>query len=284
MDYGSDLDIVLTYDEQVPSFIAGLTCEQAYARLVELMVVALSNLTRDGYLYRVDLRLRPDGKNGALASASRALVEYLGSRASAWEWLAYVKLRAVAGDIEFGRAVERRARAAIAEAARRAGDENLRAETRRVRERLERERGGRAGGRGADIKYGPGGMLDVYFAVRYLQLRDALPDEEGDRSTSASLARLREAGSLGEEDFRSLSEGYALLRELDHRLRLLVGRSTRLPSAQDHPVLRDLARTTGYASSAALAADLDARMTAVRAAYDRVTGDRREAVGGEDTR
>ncbi|HZT59871.1 MAG TPA: hypothetical protein VFA21_14770 [Pyrinomonadaceae bacterium] len=269
MDYGSDLDIVLAYDEQVPSPVAGLTCEQAYARLVELMVVALSNLTRDGYLYRVDLRLRPDGKNGALASASRAFLEYLGARASAWEWLAYVKLCAVAGDLEFGRAVERRARAAIAEAARRAGDENLRAETRRVRERLEREH--RAVARGTDIKYGPGGMLDVYFAVRYLQLRHALPDEEGDRSTNASLARLREAGSLGEEDFEALRDGYALLRELDHRLRLLVGRSTRLPSAHDHPVLRDLARTTGHTSAAALTANLDARMAAVRAAYERIT-------------
>jgi len=271
MDYGSDLDIVLTYDEQVPSPIKGLTCEQAYARLAELLVVALSNLTRDGYLYRVDLRLRPDGKNGALASGSRALVEYLGSRASVWEWLAYVKLRAVAGDLEFGRAVERRARAAIDDAALRAGDEVLRAETRRVRERLERERGGRAGARGTDIKYGPGGMLDVYFAVRYLQLRDRLPDEEGERSTNASLLRLREAGSLGEEDFGALRDGYTLLRELDHRLRLLVGRSTRLPSAQDHPTLRDLARTTGYASAAALAADLDARMAAVRVAYERIT-------------
>jgi glutamate-ammonia-ligase adenylyltransferase len=271
MDYGSDLDIVLTYDERVPSPIKGLTCEQAYARLAELLVVALSNLTRDGYLYRVDLRLRPDGKNGALASGSHALVEYLGTRASVWEWLAYVKLRAVAGDLEFGRAVERRARAAIDDAALRAGDEALRAETRRVRERLEHERGGRAGTRGTDIKYGPGGMLDVYFAVRYLQLRDRLPDEEGERSTSASLLRLREAGSLGEEDFGALGDGYTLLRELDHRLRLLVGRSTRLPSAQDHPTLRDLARTTRYASAAALAADLDARMAAVRAAYERIT-------------
>jgi glutamate-ammonia-ligase adenylyltransferase len=272
MDYGSDLDIVVVYDEQVPSFIHGLTREQAYARLVELVVAALSNLTRDGYLYRVDLRLRPDGKNGALASAARAFDEYLRTRAGVWELLAYVKLRAVAGDLEFGREVERRAREAVHESARRAGDDRLRAETRRVRERLERERGG---GRGAasretDIKYGPGGMLDVYFAVRYLQLRDCLPDED-DRSTRASLVRLRDAGSLGEEDFKALREGYALLRSLDHRLRLLAGRSTRLPSAQDHPLWRDLARWTGYASSAALAADLAARMNAVRESYERIT-------------
>ena len=76
---------------------------------------------------------------------------------------------------------------------------------------------------------------------------------------------------MSAEDFDSLCEGYALLRELDHHLRLLVGRSTRLPSAQDHPLLSDLARRAGYASVPALSDDLAARMSAVRAAYERIT-------------
>jgi glutamate-ammonia-ligase adenylyltransferase len=270
MDYGSDLDLVMVYDADVPSPVRGLTREQAYARMVELLVVALSSFTRDGHLYRVDLRLRPDGRNGPLASSSQSFVEYLGTRADVWEWLAHVKLRAVAGDLEFGRAVESRARAAVHEAAGRAGVEVLAAETRRVRERLERERGAT---RGTDIKYGPGGMLDVYFAVRYLQLRDSLPDEGDDRSTRASLVRLRDARSIGAEDFDALCGGYTLLRTLDHDLRLLAGRSTRLPAAQDHPVLRDLARRARYASAAALTADLAARMSAVRAAFNRITAD-----------
>lgn len=268
MDFGSDLDLVLVYDEDVPSPVAGLTREQAYARMVELMSAALSNLTRDGYLYRVDLRLRPDGRNGALASPARAFVSYLRERANAWEWLAYVKLRAVAGDLEFGRGVEARAREAVHDAAYRAGAEELRGETRRVRERLERERSSRR--RVTDIKYGPGGMLDVYFAARFLQLRDRLPDGE-DRSTRATLVQLREAGSIGEEDFEALCEGYTLLRRLDHHLRIIAGRSTRLPAAQDHPLLRDLARCSGHESAAALAETLAARMSAVRAAYERVT-------------
>ncbi|MBC7932463.1 MAG: hypothetical protein H7Z38_18045, partial [Rubrivivax sp.] len=115
------------------------------------------------------------------------------------------------------------------------------------------------------------GMLDVYFAVRYLQLRDHVPDSGDDRSTRASLLALREAGSIGEEDGDALREGYALLREMDHRMRLVAGRSTRLPVAEDHPVLRDLARWMGYPSAAALAADLAARTSAVRAAYERIT-------------
>ena len=268
MDYGSDLDLVLVYDEEVPSPLKGLTHEQAYARMVELLVNALSSLTRDGSLYRVDLRLRPDGKNGPLASPSRAFVEYIGQRAGVWEWLAHVKLRAVAGDQEFGRALESRARAAVHEGAAGTAAALLAAETRRVRERLERERGAQ---RATDIKYGAGGMLDVYFAARYLQLRDARPDAGDDRSTGATLKRLREAGSLSEENYEALCGGYALLRRLDHDLRLLAGRSTRLPAAHDHPVLRDLARRARFGSPAELTRELAARMSAVRAAYESIT-------------
>ncbi|HEX8721258.1 MAG TPA: hypothetical protein VF736_11540 [Pyrinomonadaceae bacterium] len=268
VDYGSDLDLVLVYDERVPSPVAGLTREQAYARMAELLVNALSSFTRDGHLYRVDLRLRPDGRNGPLASPSRAFVEYMRERAEVWEWLAHVKLRAVAGDLEFGRAVEVRARAAVHEAAAAAGAEALAAETRRVRERLRREKGA---ARGTDIKYGAGGMLDVYFAARCLQLRDRLPDSGEDRSTRATLERLRDAGSLGAADFDALCGGYTLLRRLDHELRLLAGRSTRLPAAEDHPVLLDLARRAGHDSPAALTRELAARMSAVREAYERIT-------------
>src|SRR5205823_2575678 len=62
MDYGSDLDLVLVYDNQVPSPIGALTRDEAYARLGELLTAALSSITREGHLYRVDLRLRPDGQ------------------------------------------------------------------------------------------------------------------------------------------------------------------------------------------------------------------------------
>jgi [glutamine synthetase] adenylyltransferase / [glutamine synthetase]-adenylyl-L-tyrosine phosphorylase len=282
MDYGSDLDLTLVYDPAAASPVASLTHEQAYARLVELLVTALSSLTRDGHLYRVDLRLRPDGKNGPLASSSQAFVNYLRERADVWEWLAYVKLRAVAGDLEFGREVERRARNTVHEAARATDASRLRAETRRVRDRLERERAGHTTARATDIKYGPGGMLDVYFAARYLQLRDRVPDGEDSRSTRATLLRLRDAGSINREEFDALCRGYTLLRELDHGLRLIAGRSTRLPSAPDHPLLADLARRAGHASPAALTDELAARMSAVRDAYERITAGRPEAGRGED--
>ena len=114
-------------------------------------------------------------------------------------------------------------------------------------------------------------MLDVYFAARYLQLRDDVPDEGADRSTRATLARLRAAGSLDEQDHRALTDGYACLRALDHSLRLIAGRSTRLPNASDHPLLADLARATKQTSVAQLLAAINAHMQAIRAAYERIT-------------
>ncbi|MCA1615890.1 MAG: DUF294 nucleotidyltransferase-like domain-containing protein [Acidobacteria bacterium] len=272
MDYGSDLDIVIVYDERVPSPVRGLARGEAYARLCELMTAALSSVTREGHLYRVDLRLRPDGQNGPVARGADSFVDYLAARTDVWELLAYVKLRAVGGDLELGRAVEERARRAVHEAAGRADAEELRTETRRVRERLERERASRASG-ALDIKYGAGGMLDVYFAARYLQLRDRLPDGGDDRSTAGTLDRLLAQGSLGAGAHAALREGYALLRALDHHLRIIAGRSTRLPSAPDHPTLRDLARALRFDTPRALVETLRASMASIRAAYDRVTGE-----------
>src|SRR5262249_3940656 len=118
VDYGSDLDVVVVYDSTTGSPVAELTHEAAYGRMTEFLVTALSSITREGYLYRTDLRLRPDGQKGPLAIGSRPFISYLRTRAAIWEWLAYVKLRAVAGDLEFGGAVEAEARHTVHDLAR----------------------------------------------------------------------------------------------------------------------------------------------------------------------
>ena len=268
MDYGSDLDVVIVYDSMTPSPVAGLTHDEAYARLAELLITALSSITRERYLYRVDLRLRPDGQKGPLVTGSEAFIAYLEKRAGSWEWLAHVKLRAVAGDLEFGRAIEAAARKLIHELAHKADPEQLCAETLRLRDRLEKEKTARRNA-GLDIKHGAGGMLDVYFAARYLQLRDNVPDDDEDRSTPATLRRLLASGSLDETNFVTLDEGYSLLRSVDHQLRLMVGRAGRQP-APEHPVFRDLARRLGYAGAAELMKELTVRMTGIRRAYESI--------------
>jgi len=271
VDYGSDLDILITYDSLVPSPIPGLSQDEAYARLVEIMLAAISSITREGYLYRVDLRLRPHGKNGPLVLSSEGLLDYVKEESAPWEWLAYVKLRAVGGDLELGKMIETHARHRIHENASKINSEELKNETRRVRDRLETEKGNRGRRGGTDIKYGPGGMLDVYFAVRYLQLRDEVLDEGEDRSTAFTLERLQQESSLSEEDYLSLSTGYSLLRAVDHNLRLMVGRSTRLPDP-DHPTAKDVATKMGFESALALRETLAEQMQSIREAYDRILG------------
>ena len=167
--------------------------------------------------------------------------------------------------------IETHARHRIHANASRIDPQELRAVTRHVRDRLEKEKGTRGRKPGTDIKYGPGGMLDVYFAARYLQLRDEVMDEGEDRSTPYTLDRLREEGSLGEEAFSALSGGYSLLRSIDHNLRLIVGRSTRLPDP-NHPTARDVATRMGFESAHDLQQTLADQMTTIRAAYKRILG------------
>jgi glutamate-ammonia-ligase adenylyltransferase len=268
MDYGSDIDVIAIYDSSRPSPIASLTRKEAYARIVELMVAALSNLTREGSLYRVDLRLRPDGQKGTIVSSADGFLSYVTERAGIWEWLAYVKLRAIAGNRELGDRIESSARKSIHELAAQIDATELAAETRHVRTRLEKEKLARKGAQ-INIKHGAGGMLDVYFAVRYLQLRNNVPDDENDRTTLKMLKQLRATASIGETDFESLHEGYRLLRSVDHEMRLIMGRSATLP-ATGSPALADIAQRLKYSGSDKLLDDLKGHMSNIRTAYERI--------------
>ncbi len=175
VDYGSDLDLIIVYFDPKTE-IAGVTPAEYYGRAVELFTRVLSSMTRDGNLYRVDLRLRPFGSKGMSAISIDAFLDYMRDTAAIWEMLAFVKLRHVGGDPSLGLNVEREARRIIHERAAALDIDELKAETRRVRFALERERARPHRGGEIDIKYGPGGMLDIYFAMRFLQLRDNLPD------------------------------------------------------------------------------------------------------------
>jgi len=234
MDYGSDLDLVLIYDDEKLLIKENLTQAEFYSRAVEIFVTTLSAMTREGSLYRVDLRLRPDGKNGATSISKTAFLDYLKNRAAIWEWLAYVKIRAATGDFGLGEYVESKARKIIHAQAQNADKDELKNETWRVRQQLEEQKSASKRGREIDIKFGAGGMLDVYFAMRFLQLRDNFPDDAENRSSDFMLGRLYENKSLNDADFENLSKGYLFLSELDHNLRLTVGRSTRLPIANQN--------------------------------------------------
>lgn len=229
MDYGSDVDLVLVYDDDKPLPFNNLTHAEFYSRAVEIFVTTLSSFTREGNLYRVDLRLRPDGKNGATSSSKSSILNYFQNRAAIWELLAYVKIRGVSGDIQLALETEKNIRRIIHEKAQHVPVQQLGEESTRVRERLEKAKAER-GKNNFNIKFGAGGMLDVYFAMRFLQLRDNVPDDPENRSTNFMLQKLFENGSLDQESFTALDQGYEFLAKLDHALRLTVGRSNTLPN------------------------------------------------------
>jgi glutamate-ammonia-ligase adenylyltransferase len=274
VDYGSDLDLILIYDDERPAPAENPTRAEFYSRAVEIFVNTLSSLTRDGFLYRVDLRLRPDGKNGANSIGAGAFLNYLKERAAIWEWLAYVKLRGAAGDLYLAKKTEFAARKIIHQNAQklRAEDSGLRIlteETRRIRERLEAEKAGGRKGKEIDIKFGAGGMLDVYFAVRFLQLRDNVPDDAENRTTVYALKKLYENRSLTEENFRNFTNGYAFLSELDHSLRLVVGRSTRLPIA-NQTALETISQRMKIVSIKKLFEQLTVHRLNIRASFENI--------------
>jgi glutamate-ammonia-ligase adenylyltransferase len=273
MDYGSDLDLVLVYDDEIKlNFLDGieLTRASVFGKAVEIFVTAMSAMTRDGSLYRVDLRLRPDGKNGLPATGRSAFLSYFELRSEIWEWLAFVKMRGVAGDLALARSIAKDTASIIHRRAQLIDKEELRVETKRVREMLESQKAGRQH-RETDIKYGSGGMLDVYFAMRYLQLRDNIPDDPTDRSTVRGLQKLFELGSLRADQYAALSTGYAFLADLDHELRLTIGRSTKFPAA-NRGLLEIIAERLNLESAAEVAELLTGHRLAVRSAFEQIVG------------
>ena len=279
IDYGSDLDLVLVYDDvqtsgqdgacEIPD---GTTAAEFYSRAAEIFVTTLSSMTRDGSIYRVDLRLRPYGKNGQSVISAAAFADYMRETASIWEWLAYVKIRGVAGDMELAKNVETDMRAIIHARANETDAAELGEDTRRVRLLLEKEKAGsRRRAKDIDIKYGAGGMLDVYFAMRFLQLRDDIPDKLDNRSTEFMLDRLRESGSLSVAHHDAVRDAYRFLSSLDHQLRLVIGRTTRLPVANEK-ALDTIAERMHLKDHTDLTGQLTLHRLNLRKAFDEIVG------------
>ncbi|MBK8466895.1 MAG: hypothetical protein IPL32_13785 [Chloracidobacterium sp.] len=268
LDYDSDLDLVIVYDDASP-VPEGVTHAEFYSRAVEILVTIISAMTRDGNLYRVDLRLRPYGSKGLTAISSDAFLRYMRETAAIWELLAFVRLRAVGGDIALAEAVEKETRTIIHNRAAKTESAELAAETVRVRHSLEQQRARARRSKEIDIKYGSGGMLDVYFAMRFLQLRDNVPDDSEDRSTPFMLRHLAAAGSLEGEMLKDLLAGYEFLSTLDHNLRLTVGRTNRIPLANEI-ALKTIAARMDLESPSDLLEQLTLHRLNIREAFDNI--------------
>lgn len=264
LDYGSDLDLLFVYDDQVRQWRGAATLQQFYCDLVEMFVRVLSTMTREGILYRVDLRLRPDGSKGLLASSLTRFVDYIQEQAQTWELLAYVKTRAAGGNAAFGC----RAADAIIEACfdvSRGKKTQLAGDIIAIRKKLHREK---VAPHSMNIKWGAGAMFDVYFATRFLQLTHAVrdPSEAGTLPLIEYLSRI---GLLTADQSRILQDGYRFLRRIDHELRLYFSQRVYSLPSQDSQ-LAEVSANLGLSSGESLLRQYREKTLAIESVFNQI--------------
>ncbi|MCD6290336.1 MAG: glutamine synthetase adenylyltransferase [Anaerolineae bacterium] len=257
LNYSSDIDLL---------FLAA-SGAMAYRRLGQWLIDALTRMTPEGFLYRVDMRLRPWGQAGALVTSVDGYIAYLSRHARLWEKQALLKARVIAGDMAVGHSFLRRAAPLIYGVA---GDA-VRADVRAMKDRIE----GRLRRRGCEwgeVKLGQGSIRDVEFVTQYLQLvHGAQRLDLRCQNTLEALSRLDASGILSAEEYQILSEGYVFLRTIEHHLQLMYYQQTHtLPS--DPEALAHLARRLGFRGPGAgdrLVERYQQHSAAIRSVYQR---------------
>jgi len=215
LSYHSDLDILFLYSG--PGESGKLSNHEYFAKVAQRLISILTTSTREGIVYRLDTRLRPSGNAGPLVSSLEAFERYHEESAHLWERQALLKCRFVAGDRDFGKRVEERIRGYIYD---RPLPPNAAEEIHRLRMRMEQELGREREDR-LNLKVGRGGVVDVEFAVQYLQLlHGGSHPAVRARGTLRALYELQRAGIVTLDQYKTLDEGYRFLRSLDVRLRL----------------------------------------------------------------
>ncbi|HEY8605339.1 bifunctional [glutamine synthetase] adenylyltransferase/[glutamine synthetase]-adenylyl-L-tyrosine phosphorylase [Tsuneonella suprasediminis] len=270
LNYSSDIDPILLYDpETLPRRERDEPGEaaQRYAREIVRM---LSENTAEGYVFRVDLRLRPASEVSPLAISVNAALSHYESSALAWERASFIRARACAGDVVAGEDFLAAIRPFVW---RRSLDFGAIVEIRRLTARIRASHAGpSAPGPGFNVKLGRGGIREVEFFAQTHQLIHGGRDPSLRlRGTRATLDALAAAGRIGREDARVLGESYDRLRTIEHRLQMVEDHQTHVLPAGD--ALDNVAHLDGLADGAALIAELEAITGQVAERYDALIAD-----------
>ena len=258
LNAGSDLDLIVIYDAAAVEASTGprpLAARPYYARLTQAMVTALTAQMAEGRLYEVDMRLRPSGRQGPVATALESFRTYQMTEAWTWEHLALTRARVLAGTPDLGDEVETLRRAILT--AKSPGPQ-VRADVADMRARLA---GAKPGGAAWEAKLGPGKLLDVDLLAQMLALMTASPE----RSTERQLAAGVTAGLVSQLDATALADACSLCWRLQAGSRLLTDQVVD-PSTLGDGARAFLLRETGEAE----VAGLTERLAAASATADRV--------------
>jgi [glutamine synthetase] adenylyltransferase / [glutamine synthetase]-adenylyl-L-tyrosine phosphorylase len=270
MTIGSDLDLIFIYD--APAEIEGwdtllsdgskpLAPIHYYGRLAQRMIAALTAPTGEGRVFEVDMRLRPSGNSGPIASSLEGFRRYQEADAWTWEHMALTRARVVAGDEGFAAEAEAMQRRILM---RPRDPVKLAADVAAMRRRMAQQH---RTDRAWDLKHLAGGVIDIEFIAQYLMLRYAARHPEVlARSTQGALAALARAGVLAERAAASLIDALKLWRRLQGLLRLTV--DGKFEERELAPaVARRLAEIGGAVDFAALKIQISKTAASVRKIY-----------------
>jgi glutamate-ammonia-ligase adenylyltransferase len=266
LNYSSDIDPILLYDPELLPRRSSDDPGEAAQRVARTVVETLAQVTDEGYVFRVDLRLRPASEVSPLAIPIGAALTHYESEALAWERAAFIRARPCAGDVAAGAAFLAAIRPFIW---RKSLDFGAIAEIGRLTAEI-RETGSDAPipGPGFDIKRGRGGIREVeFFAQTHQLIHGGRIPRLRLRGTRESLDALAAAGIIAQDQAALMGGCYDRLRTIEHRLQMVADRQTHsLPD--DAGALDGVALLDGLADGAALVAELDGITGAVGAIYD----------------
>jgi [glutamine synthetase] adenylyltransferase / [glutamine synthetase]-adenylyl-L-tyrosine phosphorylase len=279
LNVSSDIDLIFLYPEDGETVVTAegqrqLSNHEFFVRLGKKLIADIAEITADGFSFRVDMALRPNGTSGPLAASFGMLEEYLMVQGREWERYAWVKARALTGRAEDIAALEAIVRPFVYRRYLDFGSIHaLRDMHAQIRAEVVRQET-RHPERNINVKLGRGGIREIEFLAQVFQLiRGGRDPGLRDRSTRATLRILADKKLLPAEVTSRLLEAYTFLRNLEHRVQYLDDAQTHvLPASEDDRLM--LARAMGYDDTPALLNALRTHADWVAARFDEMFDDK----------
>lgn len=265
LNFSSDIDLVIFFDPQAPAIIDPYDATDLFSRLARRLVRILQDRTEHGYVFRTDLRLRPDPGSTPLAIPVEAALNYYESRGQNWERAAMIKARPVAGDLAAGAAFLKELQPYIW---RKYMDFAAIADVHSIKRQIHAHRGhGEIAVKGHNVKLGRGGIREIEFFVQTQQLIGGgrFPELRG-RQTVPMLGKLCSKGWIDDDARDALIAQYWFLRDIEHRIQMVADEQSHL-LPQDDAGLERIARLAGFENSEAFSAAFSTSLKTVETHY-----------------
>jgi glutamate-ammonia-ligase adenylyltransferase len=265
LNHSSDVDLLFLYSEE-GQLTAHISYHEFFNRLGKRILETFSTRHPAGSLFRVDLRLRPEGSAGPLARSLESMENYYAGFGETWERLALIKARGIAGSRELAYEFLRQHQPFIYP---KSASPDLLDEIANIKRRIERDMVG-ADKLERDVKLGRGGIREIEFIVQTLQLiHGARHPFLQESSMLKALRALRQLDLLPREEVLTCDNTYRFLRRVEHRLQIEAEQQTHIVP-RDPEALRRLALSLRFSSSQDFTAALQERMRAVRPIFQRI--------------